>query len=93
MAYIDQIKECDFEELWAVAEANGGGVTHDELKAYVKGKKTAFGVMIKQVKIAEVQVDPKELFANFTPPQSFLYLDPTDFQRVVQAMFPSKGLV
>lgn len=91
MAYIDQIKECDFEQLWAVAEANGGGVTHDELKTYVKGKKTAFGVMIKQVKIAEVQVDPKELFPNFTPPQSFLYLDPTDFQRVAQAMFPSEG--
>lgn len=91
MAYIDQIKECDFEQLWAVAEENGGGVTYDELKTYVKGKKTAFGVMIKQVKIAEVQVDPKELFPNFTPPQSFLYLDPTDFQRVAQAMFPSEG--
>jgi len=91
MAYIDQIKECDFETLWTIANENGGGVTHDELKAYVKGKKTAFGVMIKHVKIAEVQVDPKELFPNFTPPQSFLYLDPTDFKRVSQAMFPSES--
>jgi predicted transcriptional regulator len=90
MAYIDQIKECNFDALWALADANGGGVTHDELKAYVKGKKTAFGVMINQVKIAETQVDPKDLFPNFTPPQSFLYLDPADFRRVVHAMFPSE---
>lgn len=90
MAYIDQIKECDFDALWALADSNGGGVTHDELKAYVKGKKTAFGVMINKVKIAETQVDPKNLFANFTPPQSFLYLDPTEFRRVMRAMFPSK---
>lgn len=92
MAYIDRIEECDFENLWALADANGGGVTYDELKAYVDGKKTAFGVMIDRVKIAEVKVDPKELFPDFTPPQSFLYLGPTDFHRVMQAMFPSEEL-
>lgn len=90
VAYIDRIEECDFESLWTLASANGGGVTYDELKAYVTGKKTAFGVMINRVKIAEAQVDPKDLFPNFTPPQSFLYLGPTDFPRVMRAMFPSE---
>lgn len=90
MAFVEQIKECDFESLWTVADANGGGVTYDELKTYVKGKKTAFGVMIDHVKIGEVQIDPKDLFPDFTPPQSFLYLDPTDFHRVMRAMFPSE---
>ena len=90
VAFIDRIEECDFQALWKLAEAHGGGVTRDELDEYVKGKKTAFGVMIERVKIAEAQVDPKEFFPDFTPPQSFLYLDPTDFRRVMRAMFPSE---
>lgn len=90
VAFIDRIEECNLESLWPLADANGGGVTYDELKAYVEGKKTAFGVMIDRVKIAEIQVDPEELFPDFTPPQSFLYLGPADFHRVMRAMFPSE---
>jgi len=93
VAFVDRIEECNFETLWTLADANGGGVTYDELKAYVDGKKTAFGVMIDCVKIAKVQVDPKDLFPDFTPPQSFLYLSPTDFQRVMRAMFPMENPV
>lgn len=89
VAFIDRIEECDFEALWALAHANGGGVTYDELKTYVDGKKTAFGVMINRVKIATVQVDPKDLFPDFTPPQSFLYLSAPDYHRVMRAMFPT----
>lgn len=91
VAFIDRIEECNFERLWPLAEANGGGVTYGELQTYVEGKTTAFGVLIDRVKIAEVQVDPKDLFLDFTPPQSFLYLDPTDFHRVMRAMFPSES--
>lgn len=90
IAFIDRVEECNFESLWILADSNGGGVTYDELKAYIKGKKNAFGVMIDRVKIAEIQVDPKDLFPNFTPPQSFLYLDPIEFSRVERAMFPSE---
>lgn len=90
VAFVNRVEECDFEALWTLADANGGGVTYEELKSYVKGKKTAFGVMINRVKVAEVQIDPKILFPNFTPPQSFLYIDPNDFPRVLRAMFPSE---
>jgi len=62
VAFIDRIEECDFESLWTLANTNGGGVTYEELKAYTKGKKTAFGVMINRVKVADTQVDPKEIF-------------------------------
>ena len=88
-AFIDRVEECQFERLWEIAKTNGGGVTEDELRDYLIGKSTAFGIMISHVKVAEVQVDPKELFPNFTPPQSFLYLSPADFQRVMAKMFPS----
>lgn len=89
LALITEIKECDFEELWAVAQAHGGGVTYDELQEYIGKKKLAYGVMLGRVMPAEVLVDPKDIFPTFTPPQGFLYLSPQDFPRVMAAMFPS----
>ena len=83
-----EIRECDPDTLWGVAQAHGGGVTEDELKDYIAKKSLAYGVMLGRVEVAEVQVDPKDLFPSFTPPQGFLYLSPTDYQRVVSAMFP-----
>lgn len=83
------IKECTFEQLWTVAQEHGGGVTYDELRDYIGTKSHAYGVMLGKVFPAEVQIDPKEIFENFTPPQGFLYLGPNEFQRVLTTMFPS----
>ena len=88
VAYINKIEECGFENLWAIANTNGGGVTYDELMAYLQGKQTAFGLMIERVDNAQVKIDPKNIFHEFVPPQSFLYLSPSDFHRVMHAMFP-----
>ncbi len=89
IALIKEIQECDFETLWKVSQAHGGGVTYEELQEYIDKKKLAYGVMLGPVMPAEVLVDPKDLFPNFTPPQGFLYLSPQDYQRVMAAMFPS----
>lgn len=89
VALINEIKECDLEALWSVAQEHGGGVTYEELTEYIDDKKLAYGVMLGKVMPAEVRVDPKSLFASFTPPQGFLYLTPQDFQRTMSAMFPS----
>ncbi|KPF65945.1 hypothetical protein IP84_17325 [beta proteobacterium AAP99] len=88
IALITEIRECDPDTLWGVAQAHGGGVTEDELKDYIAKKSLAYGVMLGRVEVAEVQVDPKDLFPSFTPPQGFLYLSPMDYQRVISAMFP-----
>ncbi len=88
IALINEIRECSPKALWEVAEAHGGGVTEDELKAYIGTKRVAYGVMLGRVLPAEVLVNPKELFPNFTPPQGFLYLNPQDYQRVIGSMFP-----
>jgi predicted transcriptional regulator len=88
IALITEIRECNLETLWEVAQAHGGGVTEDELKDYIGKKPLAYGVMLGRVETAEVLVDPKDLFPSFTPPQGFLYLSPTDYQRVISAMFP-----
>jgi len=89
IAVITEIKECTFDQLWAVAQKHGGGVTHDELREYVGTKSHAYGVMLGRVIPAEILVDPKELFETFTPPQGFLYLGPQEFKNVMTAMFPS----
>lgn len=90
MALIDRVEECDFKSLWTIASNNGGGVSYEELKNYLTGKKKAYGIMIEHIKVAEVMIDPKDIFPNFTPPQSFLYLSPSEYQRVMRCMFPSE---
>lgn len=88
IALIKGIRECDPDTLWDVAQAHGGGVTEEELKEYIGKKTLAYGVMLGRVEPAEVLVDPKDLFPNFTPPQGFLYLNPPDYLRVISAMYP-----
>lgn len=88
IALIKEIRECDFDALWDVAQTNGGGVSEDELREYIGKKSLAYGVMLGRVEPAKVLIDPKSLFPNFTPPQGFLYLSPIDYQRVISAMFP-----
>lgn len=89
IALIKEVRECDFESLWKVSQEHGGGVTYEELQDYIDKKKHSYGVMLGRVAPAEVLVDPKDLFPTFTPPQGFLYLSPSDYQRVIAAMFPS----
>ncbi|WP_457280911.1 ASCH domain-containing protein [Polaromonas sp. P5_D5] len=90
IAYVDRIEETDPNGLWKLADDYGGGVTREELDEYFAGKKTAFGVMIARTKTAEIAINPKELFPNFVPPQSFQYLTPREFQLVMQAIFPKQ---
>lgn len=89
IALIKEIRECDFDTLWEISQAHGGGVTYEELREYIGKKRLSYGLMLRRVVEAELQIDPKELFPNFTPPQGFLYLSPQDYQRVIAAMFPS----
>ena len=89
IALIKEIRECDFGTLWNISQAHGGGVTLDELAKYIGKKKLAYGVMLERAVPAEIPVDPKHLFPDFTPPQGFMYLSPHDYQRVITAMFPS----
>lgn len=81
IAYVDRVNEADVAGLWQLALEYGGGVTHDELVEYFAGKKTAYGIMIKSTKTAECTIDPKEIFPDFIPPQSFLYLTPNEDRR------------
>jgi predicted transcriptional regulator len=92
LAYVDRVNEADIDGLWKLASENGGGVTRDELVEYFEGKKKAYGIMIKGTRTAQYAADPKELFPDFTPPQSYLYLTPSEFQKVMNNIFPSEQI-
>lgn len=90
VAYVDRVEERDTEGLWSLSQQYGGGLERDELVGYFHGKAQAYGVMISSVKVARTPVDPKELFIDFKPPQSYQYLAPDEFARVMSRLFPGE---
>ena len=88
IAYVDRVNEADVEGLWRLALDYGGGVSREELIEYFEGKKLAYGILIKAARTAQRAVDPKDLFPGFIPPQSFQYLNPQEYQRVMKSIFP-----
>jgi predicted transcriptional regulator len=90
VAFVDHVEERDTEGLWELAQKYGGGLDRDELVSYFHGKNQAYGVLISSVKVARESVDPKELFPEFKPPQSYQYLSPEEFARVMTRLFPEE---
>lgn len=88
LAYVEKIIECDLNELWSIANAHGGGVSYQELKSYMTGKSSAFGVIIKRVEVAGIALNPKEIIKDFVPPQSLSLISSSDFNLIVSYMFP-----
>jgi predicted transcriptional regulator len=70
--------------LWGLAKEKGGGVTRQLIYDYFAGKKTGFAIEIADVLEFERPVDPKKVFKDFSPPQSFRYLDAKDFSKILQ---------
>ena len=50
------------------------GISESEFFAYFRNKKLGFALEIKDVERFENPLDPKTLFPNFVPPQSFCYI-------------------
>lgn len=91
LAHIEGVRVEPPEKLWKLSQEYGGGVTHEEFCEYFKGKRQTFGIMIRSVEVAEHQVDPREVFSDFIPPQSYMYLDPFKFHLIANLMFPSRN--
>lgn len=70
--------------LWELSKEKGGGVTRQLIYDYFEGKKTGFAIEIADVLEFERPVDPKKVFKDFLPPQSFRYLDAKDYSKILQ---------
>jgi predicted transcriptional regulator len=51
------------------------GISEDEFFEYFRNKEKGFALEIKEVERFEKPLDPKILFPNFVPPQSFCYIN------------------
>lgn len=91
IVHVDEVRVETPDALWQLSQEFGGGVTDEEFFDYFKGKRKTFGIMIKSAESAEHQLDPKQVFPDFVPPQSYMYLDPLMYHSIFNRMFPSRS--
>lgn len=54
------------------------GISLENYKKYFKGKREAYAICIKDLKIYEEPIDPYKQFPGFVPPQSYKYIKNKD---------------
>lgn len=64
--------------LWNECKESSG-LEHFEFFNYFKNKKIGYAIEIKEFTEFVIPLDPREMFANFVPPQSFIYISPDSF--------------
>jgi predicted transcriptional regulator len=88
LVYIEQVTKASAEGLWKIGCTYGGGLAQEELQSYLDGRAEAFGIILGNRRRAAKPVDPKVIYPNFVPPQSFRHLTAADYWTSVAAMFP-----
>lgn len=83
IAYIKAIHHGSPTFLWELAKKKGGGVSRRQLYSYFKGKRTGFAIELEGIMKVSDELDPKSLFVNFRPPQSFHYLKLGDYKKIL----------
>lgn len=51
------------------------GISKEEYDKYFKNNNIAYAIIIKNLKIFNTPINPKEYFSKFNPPQSYIYLE------------------
>lgn len=95
IARIKQVHQGSATALWRLAQEMGGGVSRRVLYDYFRGKQEGFAIEIESVLPCPIPLEPEAYLPNFTPPQSFTYLDRASFKRIETAIKkqPPKGRV
>jgi predicted transcriptional regulator len=62
------------ERLWRKTK-QASGISKEYFDEYFSGRTQAFAIQIGEVRAFERHVHPDQFFANFTPPQSFMYVN------------------
>lgn len=60
------------QKLWKKYK-NVGSITQADFFQYFAEKQVGFSIKIKSVNRFKKAIDPKEVFENFVPPQSYMY--------------------
>jgi predicted transcriptional regulator len=86
LADVKETIEASPTNLWAIAKANGGGLTRAELMDYFESKKTGFAIMLRNVRVYSKPIPPTKIFKTFSAPQSFKYLTPKELKKLEQLL-------
>jgi predicted transcriptional regulator len=68
--------------LWRTCVEKGGGLTREELRTYFAGKSQGVAVLLGEVFKPTKHVEPSDVISNFVPPQSFRYLDASEYMKL-----------
>jgi predicted transcriptional regulator len=71
---ISDILEGQPEDLW-VSTCHGSGISKSYFDAYFNGRLRAYALKIGEVRPFGEPILPSDVFANFTPPQSYMYVE------------------
>jgi predicted transcriptional regulator len=77
---IDGVIQDKPERLWLKTRA-GSGITKQYFQDYFFGREVGFALKIGDVRLFSKQLDPRDLIANFFPPQSYMYMAENRFVR------------
>ncbi|UTS88161.1 ASCH domain-containing protein [Rhizobium anhuiense] len=71
---IDEILCEQPERLWQLTKSHSG-ITREFFDSYFSGRSTSFALVVGATRRYHPPIDPAVFFDNFTPPQSYMYVD------------------
>lgn len=74
---VNEIIEDDLTSLWERCSV-GAGINKEIFMAYFSGLSKGNALIIDKIIKFDKPIDPKDIFADFAPPQSYYYLNVTD---------------
>lgn len=82
--------ECIYEDsplkIWDKTKDNAG-ITKDFFDSYFSGRSKAYAISISQTREYTNPIEPTNFMENFSPPQSYMYLEDTMIENQPQAEF------
>ena len=79
---IDKIMAESPSKMWDITKGYGG-ISREKFRAYFKGKKTAYALKIKKVYKFDKSINPKDIFEDFIPPQSYMYVESDTIKTII----------
>lgn len=70
---IDSVLEAEPESLWKKTR-HGSGISKSYFDSYFDGRDRGYAIKIGEVRTYTNPLNPCDVFSNFTPPQSYMYV-------------------
>lgn len=74
---VNEIIEDDLTSLWNRCSA-GAGIDKELFMEYFNGLNRGNALIIEKITVFDKPINPKDIFDDFAPPQSYYYLDEID---------------